>query len=890
MLEVIKMRIDRVQLDNIRSYNSSQVQFGDGLILIEGDNGAGKSSLLSTIFSGLYLSDVLKYMNSDINLDSLVKKSENEGKIKLQFSVNGDSYNVEWVISVSENEDGERKGSTKKCTLTGSNMDDPLEGVRDVSSKISDILGMNSRSFVNSVYVQQGDIMSMVEASEDERKEIIDDLLGLKKLDDFAERMDIARREFGSQKRTIDNLMDEKNRQLNEYDDLSEIQSDITKLNKELSEKNNNKEDLNEKISDLQHSIDKIQTQVDNYSSKKSELDSLVDDKNKKEKKVEELKQKEKSSKEDLNEVENEIQSIKTDIQEKCKNIGLETDNIDENIDNTRSERDDIKDKITDIEKGKISNKKSELDRLKSDINDLTSEVDNLKDMKSDNKENLNNLRSQKQDIDDELNRLKKDKQEYESSIDNLCEKIEIEFENLNELTNTKIPEAREDLIDRVAQINKDLGYEIAKEEIYTELVEDKYCPVCENENVTDSYNNEFDSKTIRNKANAIRDQNEHLDRIYENVETVKDLKSDIKIKQKEKSNISQNIDNKKQSIEQAEENIEQKRDKIGVKNEKIAEIRDQIDELQIKVSDLKDQKEDYDKKLDDLVSVKSDIEDKEQLKNKKKKLENDTDKHSELKKEAQKQLFDIKQDINEIQSDIQNKNIDKLKNEIEDMEDDLQDKKDQKDEIEDDIMDLQGEIAEKKQEKNHLENLKEEYNRLKSQKVEASERESDSEELMDSYRRVKTTLRKENIGLLNKYANEVFNSVYSNKVYKELKIDEEYNIRLVTGSDIEIEPKNLSGGEKTILSLSIRAGIYKLLVERNSNSDTLPPFILDEPTTYLDDNHVSNIQTVIDKITSWNVPQVFVVSHNYDVIQNADESYTIEKKPTTESSMIKQN
>lgn len=119
------------------------------------------------------------------------------------------------------------------------------------------------------------------------------------------------------------------------------------------------------------------------------------------------------------------------------------------------------------------------------------------------------------------------------------------------------------------------------------------------------------------------------------------------------------------------------------------------------------------------------------------------------------------------------------------------------------------------------------------------------------------------------------------------MTISKEYDIKLVTGDNVEVDPKDLSGGEKTIVSLSIRAGVYKLLVERQGSADTLPPFILDEPTTYLDSSHVSNLQDVIETITSWDVPQVLIVSHREDMIQNADAGYEVQKDPTSETSEV---
>lgn len=52
------MKIKALTLQNIRSYEDQTVEFLDGTILIRGNNGAGKTSLLMGIFGGLFLSKI----------------------------------------------------------------------------------------------------------------------------------------------------------------------------------------------------------------------------------------------------------------------------------------------------------------------------------------------------------------------------------------------------------------------------------------------------------------------------------------------------------------------------------------------------------------------------------------------------------------------------------------------------------------------------------------------------------------------------------------------------------------------------------------------------------------------------------------------------------------
>jgi DNA repair exonuclease SbcCD ATPase subunit len=73
-------------------------------------------------------------------------------------------------------------------------------------------------------------------------------------------------------------------------------------------------------------------------------------------------------------------------------------------------------------------------------------------------------------------------------------------------------------------------------------------------------------------------------------------------------------------------------------------------------------------------------------------------------------------------------------------------------------------------------------------------------------------------------------------------------------------------------VNLALRAGIYKLIAElHGGNRGQLPPFILDEPTTFLDEGHVGQLKQMLTTIKEWDVPQIIVVSHDEALIHGAD-------------------
>ncbi|WP_276411516.1 hypothetical protein [Haloarcula halobia] len=197
-------------------------------------------------------------------------------------------------------------------------------------------------------------------------------------------------------------------------------------------------------------------------------------------------------------------------------------------------------------------------------------------------------------------------------------------------------------------------------------------------------------------------------------------------------------------------------------------------------------------------------------------------------------------------------------------------------------------ERADKNAALNTVEQQEERVETLTEQKEWGDTVVEDINDIIAGYEDVKTQLRKENVELLNAYTNEVFNDLYQNQSYAGVHIDQDYTISLVTSDGAHMKPEVTSGGESTVVNLALRAGVYRLVAKRDSSGgDRLPPFILDEPTSFLDDDHVDELHSVIQAISEWNVPQILVVSHNDRLIQNADAALHAQKDPTEDASTV---
>ncbi|UPM44248.1 AAA family ATPase [Halocatena salina] len=162
-------------------------------------------------------------------------------------------------------------------------------------------------------------------------------------------------------------------------------------------------------------------------------------------------------------------------------------------------------------------------------------------------------------------------------------------------------------------------------------------------------------------------------------------------------------------------------------------------------------------------------------------------------------------------------------------------------------------------------------------------------------YRRSKSKLREQYLSYLREYTNDIFDEVYKNSSYQQVVIREietsggfEYDLKLLRDDQQLEDPSNASGGERAIVNLALRAGIYRLIAElKGDDRGTLPPFILDEPTTFLDEGHVSQLEEMLDTIKSWDVPQIIVVSHDKRLIHGADNECRITIDEETNTSQI---
>lgn len=153
-------------------------QLGDGIFLITGDTGAGKTTIFDAVAFALY-GETSGQKREGSMMRSQWAPPDQETRVELLFSDGGQTYKIVRSPSyqrrsLRKNKDGEYSMtlSQAKASLT---LPDGLEfpgRISDINEKIRSVVGIDRDQFSQTAMIAQGEYMRLLLASSKERKEI----------------------------------------------------------------------------------------------------------------------------------------------------------------------------------------------------------------------------------------------------------------------------------------------------------------------------------------------------------------------------------------------------------------------------------------------------------------------------------------------------------------------------------------------------------------------------------------------------------------------------------------------------------------------------------------------------------------------------------------------
>lgn len=870
------MRLTGLELERYRCFESVDLDLEAGVTVIHGANGAGKTTLLESILFGLYGSNAL----ADATLSDIVTRGEEECLVTLDFVHQGGDYHLEREVAIQ----GER-ATTRSCVLEEPG-GERYEGASDVRARITELLRMDAEAFVNSAYVKQGEINKLLHATPAERQSMIDELLQLGRLEAYRDRADEARlaaralaRERGER---VDELESQRERLLDPdpYERLNDLESELEQVSTEVEETQNRLDELRERKQDLEQRRDELAEQREELEELRSRREELVE------------------SLEDLEERRNDIRSTMADHRSQRRETSETLENRLEAVDIDDVEA--VEDSIEAVDR-EIESVESEIETHRDDIEAARERAAEARERKSaitdrlsEHRDTLESVTEQLADDREVLEERQADREETKTALEQACSDLEVDEieraalearERATDEQLEQLQERRRALRDSKAAITEHIEQaesladedkcptcgQPVDESPHIESLEDDRATLEEIETEIESVSDEL--KDLEGRQEAIEAGLELCDRLERIDELVEERADVVEERESRREELQETIEHAKEALEQATATVESAESDVTAKQEAIAETNEQIQELREHRSDLVDIKE--------LAGEVTDHEDEID------RLEERLEHLDELEHDRRDQLDDIDERISTLTETLESGSRDDLEEELTEVEEHLETASEtldaatgRRDELTEAIGSVRSDIE-------RLESVNERLESASSIETALDGLREEATELGQLYESVRAELRERNVATLERLLNETFELLYRNDAYERIDLDQDYELSVHSKDGTELDPAQLSGGERAIFNLSLRCAIYRLLAEGVEGAAPMPPLMLDEPTVFLDQGHVGRLLRLLETMRDIGVEQTLVVSHHEALLDAAEHRIAVEKDPTTNRSTV---
>ncbi|SFR56384.1 AAA family ATPase [Halorubrum sodomense] len=385
----------------------------------------------------------------------------------------------------------------------------------------------------------------------------------------------------------------------------------------------------------------------------------------------------------------------------------------------------------------------------------------------------------------------------------------------------------------------------------------------------------------VREELDTVRQQLRTGESVAEAVERAEGAAEKLQNRREE-------LHNAEEAADDVVEEISEAADAVGEKHDELSEAREELEgaiDDHEKAETTLESKEANERIADKAVECHESISDREG--------EKETQREAIETREGQ--IDDLQSDVASFQDDLTDAEEVTEGTSLDELQEQNAKAEKLRQQVETERANVREEIREKdrKQERveQNLEDLRERRATIQSLDEKAEWAEDIENELTGveaTYEEVQTEMRNRVLGRLNKYANDIFGDLYQSESYNGLRIGEDYSLELIRADDTTRDPKKASGGESVLATIALRAAVYHVLADQHAEGgEGLPPLVLDEPTSHLDDTHVDQIEGVIENIQTWDVPQVIVVSHRNGLVHDAPHEIEVTKDEATDTSTL---
>jgi len=273
------MKLNKITLNNIRSYKQQEIEFSGGSTLLSGDIGSGKTSILLAIEFALF------GLQPGQRGSSLLRNGEKQAKVVMEFEINGKEIIIERTLKKA------KTISQDYCAITIENEKQELS-VTELKNKVIELLEYPKELtkkqnilYKFTVYTPQEQMKQIILEDPETRLNTLRHVFGIDKYKRILENISILTIKLREEKRMkegmISNLEQDKANLFEKEHELETKYYNLNSIEKELFLKTEQRKTIQEEMQEVSEKIEeknKLQQEIEKsnliISTKK---DSILD-------------------------------------------------------------------------------------------------------------------------------------------------------------------------------------------------------------------------------------------------------------------------------------------------------------------------------------------------------------------------------------------------------------------------------------------------------------------------------------------------------------------------------------------------------------------------------------------------------------------------------------
>ena len=258
------MKLTKILLENIRSYENQEMNFPDGNVLLSGDIGSGKSTILLAIEFALF------GLQRGKSGEGLLKNGKKDGKVRLNFEIDGKNIEIERRLKRAKD-----SVNQEKC-LIRINDDEQELSANEIKSKIlallnypAEFMTKNPVLFRYTVYTPQEEMKNILLEDPESRLNTLRRVFDIDKYKRIVENAEKISTKLSSDIRVRESSIIDLN---SKKDELTCKDAEIKKLKTELAISKRKHDEIDSIVKERRKRLDENETQISELNKIRTEF------------------------------------------------------------------------------------------------------------------------------------------------------------------------------------------------------------------------------------------------------------------------------------------------------------------------------------------------------------------------------------------------------------------------------------------------------------------------------------------------------------------------------------------------------------------------------------------------------------------------------------------